>query len=94
MTVAPRGKRERETWRPAEVLSQPLPSSPPSLPRADELLSIAEALVAGREAGRSSATSPSDCPFDRAIQAAQHDAWRRGFHVGHTIDRWSQDGPD
>ncbi len=50
------------------------------------LLAMAEALVAGREAGHVDAFSEHDNPFDQHRAPDQHRAWRRGFWVGRSID--------
>lgn len=59
----------------------------PSRPHHDHALLIAEALVAGRRAGRSLEATLADCPFNQAIASEQHGAWHRGFLVGRTIDQ-------
>lgn len=50
------------------------------------LLAMAEALVAGREAGHVEVFTESDNPYDRVLSPDQFAAWRRGFWVGRSLD--------
>jgi hypothetical protein len=54
--------------------------------KGNALLSMAEALVAGREAGRVDVLRAVDNPFDRERQPDEHRAWQRGFWVGRSLE--------
>jgi hypothetical protein len=50
------------------------------------LLAMAEALIAGREAGHIAVSNNTDNPFDEQDQPDEHRAWNRGFWVGRSLD--------
>lgn len=50
------------------------------------LLAMAEALIAGREAGHVEVFTQADNPFDEQQLPDQHRAWLRGFWVGRSLD--------
>lgn len=50
------------------------------------LLAMAEAMVAGRRAGRVATIAITDNPHDPRLAPQQHEAWSRGFVVGRSID--------
>jgi hypothetical protein len=51
------------------------------------LLAMAEALIAGREAGHGDAFSNADNPYDERAHPDEHRAWNRGFWVGRSLDK-------
>jgi len=47
---------------------------------------MAEALIAGREAGHGDTFSNADNPYHERDHPDKHRAWNRGFWVGRSLD--------